>query len=108
MIPPLPYDQTAALMAQSATVDRPPFTFNCSYAGRLSDEDYLELIDRVYTTTPSFGSAPVLVVMAMPERFCITINQGGSTETYVQAYLDVLRENGIAAALEELAPELVS
>jgi hypothetical protein len=95
---------TDAMMAQMKNVDRPPFTFNCSYAGRLSDEDYLELIDRVYTTTPSFGSAPVLVVMAMPERFCITINQGGSTEAYVQAYLDVLRENGIAATLEDTTP----
>ena len=104
MLPPLPYAQTDAMMAQMKNVDRPPFTFNCSYAGRLSDEDYLELIDRVYTTTPSFGSAPVLVVMAMPERFCITINQGGSTETYVQAYLDVLQENGIAAALEDTTP----
>jgi hypothetical protein len=104
MIPPLPYDQTAALMAQSATVDRPPFTFNCSYAGRLAGEDYLELVDRVYFTTPAYGTAPVLEVMAMPERFCITINQGGSTKVYVQSYLDVLRENGIAAALEDTTP----
>ena len=91
-------------MAQSTTVDRPPFTFNCSYAGRLAGEDYLELVDRVYITTPAYGSAPVLVVMAMPQHFCITINQGGSTETYVQAYLDMLRENGVAAALEDTTP----
>ena len=104
MLPPMPYAQTEMVMAQSMSVDRPPFTFNCSYAGRYSDEGYLELIDHVYCMTPAYGSAPVLVVIAMPDRFFITINQGGSANVYVQAYLDVLQENGIDARLDATEP----
>ena len=102
-LPPMPYAQTEEA-TQSMTVDRPPFTFNCSYARRFSDEGYLALIDRVYSSTPAFGSAPVLLVVAMPDRFCITINQGGSSDAYVHAYLDALQENGIDAALEDATP----
>ena len=104
MLPPMPYAQTEAAMTQTSSTDRPPFTFNCSYAGRLSDEDYLELVDRFYFTTPAYGTAPVLAVAAMPDRFCTTINQGGGTNVYVRAYLDVLQENGIEAALEGTEP----
>ena len=104
MLPPMPYAKAEVAMAQTMSVDRPPFTFNCSYAGRYSNEDYLELIDCVYFTTPAFGSAPVLEVVAMPDRFYITINQGGSTDVYVQAYLDVLQENGIDATLDATEP----
>ena len=102
-LPPMPYAQTEEA-TQSMTVDRPPFTFNCSYARRFSDEGYLALIDRVYSTTPAFGSAPVLLVLAMPDRFCITINQCGSSDAYVHACLDALQENGIDAALEDATP----
>jgi hypothetical protein len=104
MLPSMPYAQTEMVMAQTMSVDRPPFTFNCSYAGRYSDEGYLELIDHVYFMTPAYGSAPVLEVIAMPDRFYITINQGGSTNVYVQAYLDVLQENGIDARLDATEP----
>ncbi len=104
MLPPMPYAQTEAAMAQTSSVDRPPFTFNCSYAGRLSNEDYLELVDRCYLTTPAYGTAPVLEVVAMPDRFCTTINQGGGTDVYVRAYLDVLQENGVEATLEGTEP----
>ena len=104
MLPPMPYAQTEMAMAQTMSIDCPPFTFNCSYAGRYSDEDYLELIDCVYFTTPAFGSAPVLEVVAMPAHFYITINQGGGTDSYVQAYLSVLQENGIDATLDATEP----
>lgn len=99
-LPAMPYTQTEAMMTQASNVDRPPFTFNCSYAGRLVDTAYLDLIERIYLVTPAYGIAPVLETMAMPDRFCIAINQCGREDVYIRAFLDVLQECGIEAVLE--------
>ena len=101
MLPPLPYAQTAGLMAQALTYDHPPFTFNCSYAHRFQDEEYLGLVDSIYVLTPAFGSAPVFEVVALPDHFCIAMSQGGCNEVYLQAYMEELRMCGIHAVHEE-------
>lgn len=100
MIPRMPYAQTEQMLSQYMASGSAPFTFNCSYAHRFQKEEYLDLLESVYVQTSSFGPSTVLVVIALPNSFCITLNQGGSSETYLRAYLDQLEQNGIAASLE--------
>ena len=78
----------------------PVFTFNASYAYRLPQTDYLSLLDGVYILYPSTEAQNVLEMSALPEAFCICLNQGGETPGYADAFCEVCRENGIACRTE--------
>ncbi|MCR5742979.1 MAG: hypothetical protein K6F92_04510 [Lachnospiraceae bacterium] len=78
------------------------YTFQCSYAKWYTAEDeYWSVVNSVYCLSPSFSSPAVLEVMGMPQQFCIAINQAGDNESYVNAYLQVLEDNGIRYSTEE-------
>lgn len=98
-IPALPYKQTAKLFEGFS--GGPVFTFNSSYVHRFKDESYLKLIDSVYAMYPSEGSQLVIEVTALPDSFCFTVNQGGQTREYVDAFCEVLKENGVACELKD-------
>ena len=101
MLAPMPYSQTEQVFEQMATGGGVPFTFNCSYAHRYRDEEFLDLLEGVYVQTPAYETATILVAIALPDTFCITLNQSGSSEAYLEAFLAQLKANGIAASLEE-------
>ena len=100
-IPQMSYAKTNEAMAKALSVDHPPFTFNCSYARRFTDEEYLGLVEKIYVLMPAYGSAPIFEVVAFPDYFYISMNQGGTCETYLKAFLDQFDKNGIHAELEE-------
>ncbi|MBR4776058.1 MAG: hypothetical protein IK007_00440 [Lachnospiraceae bacterium] len=99
-IPKLPYKQTAGLFAGFSK--GPVYTFNTSYAQRITENEYSSLLDEVYVFYPAEGPASVLEMVALPDSFCICMNQGGETREYVDAFLSVLSECGISAHLEEV------
>ncbi len=68
-----------------------------SYGG----DDYSGLLDGIYALYPSTGSQTVLEMIALPEQFCISMNQGGETKQYADAFCDVLSENGVSCHIEE-------
>ena len=98
-IPKLPYKQAAGLFAGFSK--GPVFTFNTSYAQRITENEYSALLEGVYLFYPAEGPGSVLEMVALPDCFCICMNQGGETEKYMEAFLSVLSECGISARLEE-------
>jgi hypothetical protein len=44
----------------------------------------------------------VLEMTALPDHFCICINQGGDTIVYADAFCEVLRENGISCHVDDV------
>ncbi len=103
MMPQMPFAQMEQVMAAS-TGDKPQFTFNCSYAQRYTSEPFLPLVEDVTFLAPSYGRGTVLEIVALPDHFTVSLNQGGSTQVYVNAYLDQLRAQGIEASLVGEAP----
>lgn len=103
MMPQMPFAQMEQAMAANAG-DKPLFTFNCSYAQRYTSEPFLPLVEDVYCVAPSYGRGTVLAIVALPDHFAITLNQGGSTQVYVDAYLAQLQAQGIKASLVGEAP----
>ncbi len=78
------------------------FTFNASYITRITENDYSELLDGIYAMYPSDGSQTVVEMIALPKHFCISINQGGETSVYVDAFCHVLQENGVSCEVEKI------
>lgn len=103
MMPQLPFAQMEQVMAAN-TGDKPQFTFNCSYVHRYTSEPFLPLVEDVSFVVPSYGRTTVLGVASLPDHFAITINQGGSTRAYLDAFLDQLRAQDIEASLAGEAP----
>ena len=101
LIPKLSYDRTNAILARTVSLDRLLFTFVCSYAHRFHDEPYLDLVEQMYVMNPPYGPVPLLEIIAMPDRFCISLTQNSSTDVYINAFLEQLKLNGINAALVE-------
>lgn len=54
----------------------------------------------LFKNDPAEGPQTVLEMIALPERFCIVLNQGGETDVYAAAFCNVLRENGISCEIE--------
>ena len=98
-MPKLPYKQAAGLFAGFS--NGPVFTFNASYVKRIEENDYSGLLDGIYALYPSTGPQTVLEMIALPEQFCISMNQGGETREYAEAFCDVLSENGVACHIED-------
>ena len=98
-MPKLPYKQAAELFAGFS--NGPVFSFNASYVKRIEENDYSGLLDGFYVFYPATGSQTVLEMLALPGQFCITMNQGGETKQYADAFCDILSENGVACHIEE-------
>lgn len=97
-IPPLPYRQGAELFSQFA--GGPLFTFNVSYAYRAPQSDFASMLDSIYVTYPSDENNMMLILIALPDHFCITLNQGDCTPQYANALCQVLSENGISCEMQ--------
>lgn len=98
MMPQMPFAQMEQVVVAS-TGEKPQFTFNCSYAQRYTSESFLPLVEDAFVVAPSYGRSTVLVAVALPDHFAVTLNQGGSTQVYVNALLEQLRAQGIKASL---------
>ncbi len=98
--PRLPYKEAAGLFANFS--NGPLFTFNVSYVQRITENEYSSLLEGAYFLYPSEGSQTVLMMMALPGSFCITVNQGGETEVYAEALCEVLKENGVSCEAGEV------
>lgn len=98
-MPKLPYKQAAGLFAGFS--NGPVFTYNASYVKRIEENEYTGLIDGIYPLYPSTGSQTVLEMIALPDHFCISMNQGGETQQYADAFCDILSENGVTCNIAE-------
>ncbi len=78
-----------------------PATVNISYARWYKDEAFLDLIESIYVLSPVFYKTPIVEIIALPDYFYFSINGNRLPDTYCHAFLEVLKENGIHAQLEE-------
>lgn len=97
-MPALPFKEAFAMFANLS--GGPIFSFNASYAYRLPQTDYLSLLDGVYIMYPSTVAQNVLEMAALPDAFCICLNQSGETTAYADAFCAVCKENGISCRTE--------
>ena len=98
-MPRLPYKEAAGLFANFS--NGPVFTFNASYIQRIEENEYSSLLDSIYGIYPSTGAMTVLEMIALPDKFCISMNQGGQTKDYADAFCEILSENGVACQINE-------
>ena len=99
-MPKLGYKEAVGLFKNFSS--GPVFTFNASYITRITENDYSEFLDGIYAMYPSEGSQTVIEMIALPKHFCISINQGGETSFYVDAFCHVLQENGVSCEVEKI------
>ena len=99
-MPKLPYKEAAGLFKNFS--NGPVFTFNASYITRITENEYSGLLDGAYCLYPSEGSQTVLEMIALPEHFCISMNQGGETDAYANAFCKILTENGVSCTIEKV------
>lgn len=99
-MPKLGYKEAAGLFKNFSS--GPAFTFNASYLTRIKENDYSQLIEGAYVIYPSEASQTVIEMIALPKHFCISINQGGETSVYADAFCHVLQENGISCEVENI------
>ncbi len=98
-MPRLPYKEAAGLFANFS--NGPVFTFNASYVRRIEENEYSGLLDGIYFLYPSTGPQTVIEMGALPDHFCIAMNQGSETKKYAEAFCEVLSENGVTCHIEE-------
>ena len=99
-MPPLPYKDAAGMFAGMS--NGPIFSFNVSYARRLTDKDHPELLDSYYYFYPADKGQSVLEMVALPDTFCICMNQGSDSTDYADALCAVFKDNGISSRIEDV------
>jgi hypothetical protein len=76
-------------------------TFTVSYVGNLAWGGLAEYIDSVYSITDGHL---MLEINSLPEKFCISFEQFTDEKKYLNAFLQVLDEEGISYTVGEAEP----
>ena len=76
-------------------------TFTISYVGNLNWGGLAEYIDSVYSITDGHL---MLEINSLPEKFCISFEQFTDEKKYLNAFLQVLDEEGISYIVGEAEP----
>lgn len=79
-----------------------------SYVGRCIPRQMDTVVENLYTVVGAMGSALVTEINAVNGRFCCTLMQGFSEDTYIRAIAEELRREGIEMELDEPEPLILA